>query len=149
MEPEKSLGEIVDSLVYKVDEGTFAPVGPLSEENQRKAAWELLKRNPKLVEVLRTPLQIVAVRHSPGCLMEMPLSQEQPLNARLGHERVGVRAARTAALIKEFPRSAVLSVYNERLKKNEICIERSIFRVVCKLMWFRIRGWWDSIFSKQ
>lgn len=160
----KTIEELENDLVFK--EENMTP----GEPNQHEHARTMLQARPALVEVLRTPLKIVplnqddvlgtlalqgtkGVKGMPGNAVEFPLGQNQPLNSwfEQGAEarKVGLRAAKTAQMIKAHPRAVVISMYNAKEKKNELVVERSLFRAVCKLIWFRIKSFADKYLTQQ
>lgn len=142
----KTLDELAASLVFEGEDGALTP-------KQLSHAYDLLKRQPRLVEVLREPLEFgpcdpglsnlaaQAAESGVGTVVEFPLSQPQSLNSRfdmrLGAYRMGVRAVSTAQVVRDYPHAVVISS-----GRGELCVERSLFRVVCKLLWFRVKEWW-------
>lgn len=141
---EKNLDELAQSLVFEYEDGREAP-------RQLEHAKKVLADNQRLVEVLRAPLDKNhgVVAQGPDLLREYPLSQQQSMNRYDEYsthprgllDKVGIRAAKTAGTIRRFPRATVISLV-DKAGRSQICVEKSLFRAVCKLVWFRVKSWW-------
>lgn len=93
------------------------------------------------------PRRIVMPKHEIVC--EVPLNLGPWLTRQRLRQDGELRAHITAGTIRHYTDAVVISLYNKKLGKNEICVERSVARAVWKLLKFRVSQWWARKFPKK